>query len=162
MKIIDDSQLNDWAAGADTEFHFVVVKTPTCVKCEKLSKNQEAVFGEMTEKVAWFVFKPGSQAGSLLQEAGAMSAPSVLYRYFDNGWHVAKIEANFDDDYTDAGCIFDALAAKDFGFFGYNEYGEVIYPGDEDPKMNALLREIWGVNQAAINERNKLKAEVTN
>jgi hypothetical protein len=164
MKIIDETQLTEWVSGAKTDFYFVVVKTPTCSKCDRLSAKMEEAFGRMTEKVAWFVFKPGSGIGTILQDAGCMGAPSVLSRYQEKGkWRVTAIQADFSGpDYTDALCIFDAFADRDYGYFGYNEFGDVIYEGDADFKMDAIMRGIWGQDQNAINERNRLKAEVTN
>lgn len=163
MKELNQDELALWTKGGNIaeKTYFVIIKTPNCVRCENLMKNQ-SVFGKMIDNIATFVFKPGpgvSIAAEIFSNLGLTSAPALIYHYQDDEkkWRLGEIDT---DDIDDLGCIFDAINDNDHSFFGYSEYDDPI---EEVPNynMNRLLRLIYGEMDAGIaKEREMLKKEV--
>jgi hypothetical protein len=145
----------------DDLINFVLVKTPSCPKCEVLLQKADQVFGTLAKTVAYFVYEVKDRpAAEKLNELAVMAVPVILYRFKDEElWNVGKITPDVEDNFIELTNIFDAIRDNDHSFFGYNEFDEEIET-DYDYDMNRLLRSIYGeVDPEVTKERQTLKQE---
>lgn len=155
MKAIDSRELSEWMKGDEGEtpdgenFYFVIVKTPSCPKCDSLIKNEKIL-----EKENWFrtfVFNNKDDLGlQIMQNIGITSAPFIIFRYKIHRKNFFKylcgtIQPDMND-FIDTENTLDAIYQNDSKYFNVNEYGEVIEGeiSEEDCAFVSLLYEIYG------------------
>jgi len=151
MKNLTDNELGIWIRGGNVEsdenIYFVIIKTPTCPKCERLKNNAEKVFGNLAKNVATYVLdtKPNSVGVAICTDLQITSAPAIIWRYqVNNEWKKGVVVGDFNDqDYIDLKCTFDAINDCDYSYFGYNEVDEPIET-DANKGYNRLLHLIYG------------------
>jgi hypothetical protein len=155
----------NFAKEIDTTIHFVIVKTVACSKCEKLLKKADEVFKNMAGSVAYYVYDMRAQnIAQKFSELDITAVPVIITRFWtkDGILKLGKIVADYEEDFMNLTNIFDAINDNDQGFFGYNEFDEVI---DEDhaPMMNRILRMLYGELDSQVErDRNNLKQAPVN
>jgi hypothetical protein len=163
---ITQEEFVKWTVGGESDIRYVIVKTQSCPKCERLLTNLDKVFGKQAENVAILIYgKFGVRSNpdivSLFEEMGIASVPRILVRFLDKkgATKIGQIMPDFDDDFIELTNIFDAINSNDQSFFGFNEYDEKE-DSDADDMMNRVLRTIYGeLPQEAISDRKALQEE---
>jgi hypothetical protein len=162
MKTINTDNLERWLKGEEIDDfpYFIVIKTPGCIKCNRLLMNRK-----ISEKEDWFdifIFTSQDKKGAeIMNSLSISSVPVILFRYKierKNFYkYVTRVVMPNMNDLIEFENILDAIYSKDTKYFGVDEYGELI-EGDiseEDSAYVSLIYEIYG--EPDNSEREKFK-----